>query len=135
MREDRARVVRYFHVELDRHDIILAEGLAAESYLDTGNRGLFENARVPLMLHPNLAADDGQARREALSCAPLATGAIEVEPVWRRLAMLARQLGHVLPDPATTSDPCLRVVVNGRELAAVEIVDDVHVFVFAAAGR
>jgi len=30
--------VEYWHVELDEHDILLAEGLTAESYLDTGNR-------------------------------------------------------------------------------------------------
>ncbi len=35
--------IAYWHVELDRHDIILAEGLAAESYLDTGNRSAFAN--------------------------------------------------------------------------------------------
>ena len=35
--------IEYFHVELDRHDVLFAEGLAAESYLDTGNRGLFAN--------------------------------------------------------------------------------------------
>jgi phospholipase/lecithinase/hemolysin len=35
------RHVRYFHVELPLHAVILAAGLATESYLDTGNRGLF----------------------------------------------------------------------------------------------
>ncbi len=35
--------VSYWHVELDRHDIVLAEGLAAERFLDTGNRNAFEN--------------------------------------------------------------------------------------------
>lgn len=35
--------VHYFHLELDRHDIVLAEGLPCESYLDTGNRSAFEN--------------------------------------------------------------------------------------------
>jgi hypothetical protein len=34
-------VADYVHVELDRHDILLAEGLPAESYLDTGNRAAF----------------------------------------------------------------------------------------------
>jgi hypothetical protein len=29
----------YYHVELDRHDVVLAEGLACETYMDTGNRG------------------------------------------------------------------------------------------------
>ena len=33
--------VEYWHVELDAHDVILAEGLPAESYLDTGNRAAF----------------------------------------------------------------------------------------------
>src|SRR6202044_441994 len=35
--------VEYWHVELDRHDIVIAEGLPAESYLDCGNRGAFAN--------------------------------------------------------------------------------------------
>jgi len=35
------RVVEYFHVELDRHDVPFADGLAAESYLHTGNRAQF----------------------------------------------------------------------------------------------
>jgi hypothetical protein len=33
--------VAYYHVELERHDVILAEGLPCESYLDTGNRAAF----------------------------------------------------------------------------------------------
>jgi hypothetical protein len=36
--------VTYWHVELSAHDVILAEGLAAESYLDTGNRTAFAGA-------------------------------------------------------------------------------------------
>jgi serralysin len=30
--------VTYYHIKLDRHDLLLAEGLPAESYLDTGDR-------------------------------------------------------------------------------------------------
>ena len=107
--EQRFRSVRYFHVELDRHDIVMAEGLPTESYLDTGNRGLFQNADAPLFLHPDLSTD-GQARREALSCAPFIA---DVEPVWRQLADRARQLGIRLPESATTIDPALRVLVSG----------------------
>lgn len=33
--------VRYYHVELSHHAVILAEGLPCESYLDTGNRSAF----------------------------------------------------------------------------------------------
>ena len=38
--------VHYFHIELEQHDILLAEGLTAESYLDTGNRDAFAAYRV-----------------------------------------------------------------------------------------
>ena len=38
--------VEYWHVELDGHDILLAEGVEAESYQDTGNRDGFDNANI-----------------------------------------------------------------------------------------
>jgi hypothetical protein len=38
--------VTYWHVELARHEVLLAEGLACESYLDTGNRGAFEDGNI-----------------------------------------------------------------------------------------
>ena len=33
--------VAYWHVELQSHDLLLAEGLPCESYMDCGNRGFF----------------------------------------------------------------------------------------------
>jgi Hint domain len=129
VREDRLRSVRYFHVELERHAILLAEGLPTESYLDTGNRGVFENAGVPLVLHPDLTADDEQARRESWSCAPFAADAMRVEPVWRRLAIRADQLGFAVTDPATTPDPALHLMVDGRACWPVAVTGDRHVFV------
>jgi hypothetical protein len=36
--------VEYFHIELECHDLLLAGGLMAGSYLDTGNRDCFEGA-------------------------------------------------------------------------------------------
>ena len=41
LREPARGRVAYHHVELDRHAVLLAERLPAESYLDTGNRGWF----------------------------------------------------------------------------------------------
>lgn len=58
----------YFHIELDRHDVILAEGLAVESYLESGDRGWFANAPGPVALHPDFAV----RAWEANACAPLA---------------------------------------------------------------
>jgi phospholipase/lecithinase/hemolysin len=39
-----AGVVHYIHVELDRHDVLLAEGAPSESFVDDDSRGSFENA-------------------------------------------------------------------------------------------
>ena len=62
-RDTTCRRVTYYHVELAAHDILLAENLPVESYLDTGNRGLFENTDAPRVLHPDLTND--QMRRMA----------------------------------------------------------------------
>lgn len=107
----RMRRIRYHHVELDAHGVILAEGLAVESYLDTGNRCMFENADTPLMLHPDFAA--GQPERIAGSCRPFVDDAVRVEPIWRGLAARAERLGYRLPPAAaTTDDPGLHVVLG-----------------------
>jgi hypothetical protein len=38
--------VTYYHVELAAHDVIRADGLPCESYLDTGNRAAFANPEI-----------------------------------------------------------------------------------------
>ncbi len=77
-----ARRVRYYHLELAAHDILFAEGAPAESYLDTGHRGVFDNAATPLLLHPNLM----QMRREAEGCAPLCLGSETLAAIRRQIA-------------------------------------------------
>ena len=81
-------VVSYFHVELERHDVIFAEGLTAESYLDTGNRSQFANAPL-VSLHPTLGA--GEKERDP--CAPIVLDGPRLAAVReRRIAMaLERQ--------------------------------------------
>ena len=39
-------VVEYFHLELARHDIVFAEGLPSESFVDCDSRTLFDNAHT-----------------------------------------------------------------------------------------
>src|SRR5262249_13398994 len=41
--DDRAQEVEIYHVELDTHDVLIANGTPAESYRDDGNRWLFRN--------------------------------------------------------------------------------------------
>ncbi len=87
-----ATSVRYFHVELAAHNVLFAEGAAAESFLDTGHRGVFTNAAEPLLLHPDLM----QQRREAEGCAPLCTGGSKLDAIRERLArrrLPGRRLG------------------------------------------
>jgi hypothetical protein len=47
-------LVRYFHLELPEHSVILAEGAPAESYLDTGDRANFDGGAT-IRLFPNFA--------------------------------------------------------------------------------
>lgn len=48
-----AASVTYWHVELDAHDILLAEGLPAESFLDFGCRAFFEEASDHALHNPD----------------------------------------------------------------------------------
>jgi antigen 43 len=47
--------VTYYHVELPEHAVILAEGMAVESYLDVGDRGDFADQDV-VRLFPDFGA-------------------------------------------------------------------------------
>ncbi len=54
--------VEYWHVELDGHDLVLADGVQAETYQDTGNRMAFEDGPVAV-LNPVL---DGEVPQPCL---------------------------------------------------------------------
>jgi hypothetical protein len=123
------RQVTYFHVELDRHAVILAEGLPAESYLDTGNRAPVENGRAILLPDPSMANAIAQARRVKESCAPLICDPAGVEPMWRLLAVRAEGLGFRVFTPETTDDPMLRVLVGERQFAPINRVGGRYTFV------
>jgi hypothetical protein len=121
--------VEYFHVELDMHAILLAEGLPAESYLDTGNRGFFANSDEPIVLHPDLTDETDYPTREASSCAPFVWDEAGVKPVWQRLADRAAALGQPVPKPETTVDPDLRIVAKGRRVRPLYAENGLHIFV------
>lgn len=77
--------VTYYHVELPEHDVLLAEGLPAESYLDTGDRSKFENGGGPMVLHPDFSI----LIWEGDACAPLVVTGTELAAIRRRLALRA----------------------------------------------
>ncbi|MCX7384149.1 MAG: Hint domain-containing protein, partial [Alphaproteobacteria bacterium] len=105
IRPEQRDSVTYWHVEFDTHDVLLAEGLPCESYLDTGNRGAFANAPNAVMMHPDFALKVWE--RE--SCARLVVDGAELVAARSLLLAQAAQLGF-----AATSDPSLRVLVDGR---------------------
>ncbi|MDA8254024.1 MAG: Hint domain-containing protein, partial [Rhodospirillales bacterium] len=93
----------YWHVELAAHDLLLAEGLPAESYLDTGNRRAFDSSGTggPRRLW----------RRDA--CAPLLLSRAAQTRLRARLIARALALGHRLTD-----DPGLVLLGDDGPLAA-----------------
>jgi len=89
--QESAGRITYWHVELGQHDVILAEGLPAESYLDTGNRAAFDNGSVTA-LRPEFQLRD-RAAWDALACAALHEMGPLVETVRARLNARALELG------------------------------------------
>lgn len=67
--------VTYYHIELPRHDVVLAEGLPVESYLDCGDRAEFASV------------NHGSASQlwEAHGCAPLMVTGPRVAAMHRAL--------------------------------------------------
>ncbi|WP_419728250.1 Hint domain-containing protein [Lichenicola sp.] len=84
VRDAACKDVEYIHIELDRHEIILAEGAAAETFLDDDSRGLFHNAAEYAAMYPNGRVTGG-------FCAPRVEGGFELEAIRRRLAGIAFQ--------------------------------------------
>lgn len=91
VRQEETDDVIYWHLELEDHDVVLAEGLPAETYLDTGNRWCFEDgsAREAALAPP----DAGDAIPAVRSCAPVVEDGPVVDRVLHRLGAIAEELG------------------------------------------
>jgi hypothetical protein len=95
--------VVYYHVELEGHDAIIAEGAASESFLDFGGvRSSFANASGAVLLHPDFGAQAqtaiGRGRRWLIYCVTGAGSRLYKAGVSigvRRLGELALQLSLV----------------------------------------
>jgi hypothetical protein len=106
--------ITYYHVELDRHDLLLAEGLPTESYLDTDNRSAFANGGGATQLHPDFAA----LMWDGHGCAPLVVTGAPVQAAKAHLAAVAKRgkasvrktrvrKGVINPLPASSPQPAL----------------------------
>ena len=110
IRQVEVESITYWHVELDSHDVLLAENLPAESYLDMGNRGFFAEADVVDLA----AGPDAVARTTADFCRPFHVEGALVEVVRTRLTARAEQLGWTLDQGSPFAD--LHLVVDGTRV-------------------
>jgi hypothetical protein len=78
--------VEYFHIELDSHDVLIAEGALSESFIDDDSRGMFHNAHEYRSLYSDAAAGAAQY------CAPRLDHGYEIEEVRRRIGLRAHLL-------------------------------------------
>ena len=119
---ERVERVDYFHIELDSHDIIVAEGALSESFVDDDSRGMFQNA------HEFAALYGDRSTRPARYCAPRVAFGVELEAVRRQIAQRAR-----IPyrRPAAESRPRALVVDSrlpevGHDGGSNAILDHMH---------
>jgi hypothetical protein len=105
-----AERLEYFHIELDTHDVILAEGAPAETFVDCDNCFMFQNAAEFGGLYP----DD---RRPAWEfCAPrIEPGSAGLHAIRRALLARAEALGRV------THDPDLHLIADGEVIRAQSV--------------
>ncbi len=79
--------ITYFHLELPQHDVVLAEGALCESYLDTGNRGDFDNAPPAAR-----AEEDANVIWLSRACAPQCRNGARLEAIRTTLAVVSSML-------------------------------------------
>ena len=109
--QEQVGTVTYWHVELARHALILADGLLCESYLDTGNRTAFANGGSSVQLHPAL----GRGAWPVEGCAPLVMAGPRRHAARAHLLRRATALDH-----RVIRDADLRVVDAGRSLRPLQ---------------
>jgi hypothetical protein len=110
--DDQAQEVKFYHIELATHDVVLANGAPMETYRDDGNRWLFRNANRGWALPP------------CAPCAPLLTTGPVVDAVWRRLL----ERSGPRPGVPLTDDPDLHLVVDGKRVDALDGREDGYLF-------
>jgi len=88
--------VSYFHIELERHEVVLAEGLPVETYLETGGRDAFANGGGAMHVHPDFAPSEARVAMiwQSRGYAPLLGRNGELERTVRMLGVQAAMLGR-----------------------------------------
>ncbi len=78
--------IHYFHLELESHDVLIAEGALSESFVDDDSRAMFQNAQEFRALYPeerqNEAALLRAAGRRRLCPRPVASASCRARRAW-----------------------------------------------------
>jgi hypothetical protein len=111
--------VDYWHVELDSHDIVLAEGLPAESYLDTGNRTAFVGGGAFLEAYP-----DFKPKHWRETCQPLVVDGPVLHTIRAHLLARAQELGYAL-----TEDSDVHILSQGKRIEPMPLAPNRFAFV------
>ena len=91
IQETWCRRVRFFHLELEAHGLLLSEGTWSESYLDDGNRHAFNNtAMTGLFL--DFEAGRSQGQYDQLACLPVLRQGLKLDEIHGRLALRAEAM-------------------------------------------
>ena len=118
---DKIDPLEYFHIELDTHDVIYANGAAAETFVDCDNRATFQNGHEFAALYP-----DGE-RAPWRFCAPrVGSGSPELA------AVRAKLLARAMRQNRVTRDPNLHLVADGRVIGPMAVVGQVYCFLVPA---
>jgi len=104
---ERADRLEYFHIELESHDVVFADGAPAESFVDCDNRLMFQNGAEFAALYP----EDDRAGWE-FCVARLEWGSEKLTAIRDALLARAEALGHLLE-----RDPELHLIVDDVALS------------------
>ena len=119
---ERTERLEYFHIELDRHAVILAEGAPAESFVDCDNRFMFHNGEEFAALYP----DDTPAPWDFCALR-LDEASPELPAIRAALRKRAEALGDRLAD-----DPDLRLIIDGEVVRPQAVGEEVYSFTIPA---
>jgi Hint domain-containing protein len=94
--------ITYYHIELPKHDVVLAEGLPVETYLETGGRDAFDNGGGATQLHPDFAPAEVRVAMmwDGFAFAPLIGDSARLELVRAKLRLQCELLRDSLPPVA-----------------------------------
>ncbi|WP_010516162.1 Hint domain-containing protein [Komagataeibacter oboediens] len=102
----------YYHIELEEHAIIMADGMLTESYLDTGNRRAFQQTGQVI----RIGGKTHDWTRDA--AAPLGVSRDFVEPVFRQIEARAAAAGldSQSATPISSKEPDLYLMTDAQTI-------------------